>query len=446
MKSVYFLFLSNLLSFIDLSVTFTFFSLECKAKGLSENIIGVIVTSEVLGRFISNLLTEKMSIFEKKSIMIVTQAGIVLCVLNYTLIDYFDSSLAFALLSVVNRIAQGFFYGKNSIINTAWIGDYAKTDQEYQKLMMYYGNTRGLGLCVGSALGAMLYSFFGYKLLFVILAGLTLICLILFVFFAYIPKNVAESKTVEKNSLELYTTCLKNKVFFFKFILAVVSRISYFYIVVDYSINMSTRFALSASTISLLLAIPALLTIIVLVAYGYLHWRSSASLHLQIGMILAALGSLFLAPCNIIIELPQEIWLVVIGTFFLEASLGLFSIKLIESLYETMIILFPSIPKAQLNRAGSNFYAMNWAISFAIGPLYIGFSTYYLSLDYSVFIFACVLLGIYVLYFIFGEGYVDILNYYYAVMKKNNEENDEGRENNGQKKNYEDFQDDEELK
>lgn len=445
MHSLYFIFLSNFVFFSDVSLSTVFFSLECKTKGLNENSIGLIVASEVLGRILSNILVEKLSIFDKKKLMIALQIGLAICIYNFALIDFFDSSLAFGVLSTINFIGVGFFIANYSIQATSSVADYTKDEKEYQKLMMIYGNSRAFGLCFGCCLGAIIYETFEYKLTFVFIASVVVISLILFIFFAYVPKIDHEANEVQENSLALYRACFKHRDFVLKFILMVLARMAYFYFLVDYSINMSTRFGLSASMISLLLAITALITIAVITAYGLIKWKGSASLHLQMGVFLSIFGILFLAPCNLI-NLPQEVWITVVGSLFLEIRVGIFSVKIIQSFYDTIITIFPMAPKSQLNRACANFFALSWTLSYAFGPVYVGYTTYYLSMDYSVLILAAIIFITYFIYFIFGHGYLEVIKYYKDISKKDIREETEANGNNHKLKDYEPFDDKEENK
>lgn len=437
MKSIYFVFLSNFVAFVDLSVTFTFFSLECANKGLNEIMIGVIVSSEVIGRFLSNFLIEKLIVFEKRRLMIAVQIGLAVCVYNYSLIDFFDSSFLFGFLSLMNRVLQGFFFSNYSLLATSCPGDYTTDKSEYQKLMMFYGNSRAIGLSSGATLGALIYQFCDYKLTFVIIASINTLTVILFYFFADIPKSEHESHEIKANSYNIYIGCLKDRYFLLLFICALFSRIAYFFISVDYAVNMSTRFGLSASLISLYLAIPALITVFVIFIYGYWKWRGSARLHLQIGTVLFLLGTLFLAPCYLL-DIPQEVWIVMLGLFLIEFSIGIYSTKLIEGFNDRMRDLFPLSPKSQLNRASANFFSINWTVSYSIGPIYIGITTFLLSMDYSVLIYVGFTFCIYIIYLLFGGGYLEFIKYYKIVFGKEEiEEEDEGEEEETQGKNEE---------
>lgn len=437
MGSLYFVFLTNLVFFSDLSLTTVFFALECKAKGLDEDSIGLIVTSQVLGRFLSNALAEKLSVFDQRKLMIAVQAGYSICIYCFAFIDFFDSSLVFGLLSTLNNIGVGFFHAKYAILATSAAANSTKDEKEYQKQMMFYGNTRVFGLCFGSYLGSLIYTYFEYKLTFVFIASITVLTMVLFIFFAEVPKLKHEINKSEENSTTIYKTCVKNRVFATKYTLDVLVRISYFYFWVDYSINMSTRFGLSASVISLLFGIPALITIIIMTFYGFVKWKGSASLHLQFGAFLSILGLLLLPPCDVI-GLPQEVWLAVLGNLFLEMTIGIFSVKMTQSIYDTIILIFPMAPKSQLNRICANFFVLSWTFSYMFGPSFIGYTTYYLSMDYSVLILAALIVIVYCINLIFGEGYLEIVKYYKAISKKGGSE--EGVET------YENFNDEEEKK
>lgn len=441
MSSIYFIFLSNFVFFSDVSLSTVFFSLECKKKGLNEDSIGLIVASEVLGRILSNVLVENLIIFDKRKLMIALQVGLAICIYNFAFIDFFDSSLVFGLLSAINFIGVGFFMASYAIQMTSAVADYTKDKKEYQKLMMVYGNSRSFGLCFGCCLGSIIYETFEYKLTFVFIASILVISLTLFIFFAYVPKINLEANKVQENSWILYKTCFKNRVFFLKFILIALGRMAYFYFLIDYSINMSTRFGLSASMISLLLGISALISIFISTIYACIKWNGSASLHLQFCIFLTILGVLFLAPCNLL-NLPQEIWLTIIGMLCLEIRAGLFSILIIQSFYDTVSTLFPMAQNSQVNRACSNFFILNWTLSFLVGPIYIGYTTFYLSMDYSVLILAAILFMIYLIYFCFGEGYLEVVKYYKGISKKWESEKEIKNQYNGnieERNNYNDF-------
>ncbi|CAI2370229.1 unnamed protein product [Moneuplotes crassus] len=231
----------SILSNICYMVVFPFLPLEFGRYGIKPSTFGFIFAMFSAASMIGSLLVGKiMIVFGRKIILLLGIFIMGLCMALFSTISYLDDPSLVVFFCLVSRFVQGF---TSSMIQTTCYSIISVIYKEKkQQYMGYYEGSQGFGWAIGPAIGAILYSLFGFHWTFYILGGsMILTCPLMYI---QIPNAINENDNLEQSILDeeveevgksspvikaTYSELFKRKVFTLSAVCACLSYYSYSY-------------------------------------------------------------------------------------------------------------------------------------------------------------------------------------------------------------------------
>ncbi|CAI2370042.1 unnamed protein product [Moneuplotes crassus] len=222
-------------------VVFLFLQLEFGRYGIRLSTFGFIFAMFSAASMIGSLLVGKiMIVFGRKIILLLGIFIMGLCMALFSTISYLEDPSLVVFFCLVSRFVQGF---TSSMIQTTCYSIISVIYKEKkQQYMGYYEGSQGFGWAIGPAIGAILYSLFGFHWTFYILGGsMILTCPLMYI---QIPNAINENDNLEQSMIDeeveqfgksslivkaTYSELFKRKVFTLSAVCAGLSYYSYCY-------------------------------------------------------------------------------------------------------------------------------------------------------------------------------------------------------------------------
>ena len=407
-KSQYVLFFMNMFSGMAYSIIAPLFPVIAEKKGVSEEIVGYLISTCALTSFIScffvPFLVKK---FGRIEILYVTTFGEATCIIFYGFFNLINSYHSLIIISFTTRAIHGMCGGVVGTMVYSLISSIS-TDDEIQMALGNMEVAWCIGLSAGPLFASIFYEIGGYTLPFIALGASLYISV-------YLTKIISAEKVNSEEDEEKGEEHSIIKSLFHIDIILNLGTVSIGIIVTTYyfpclSNHLTQKYGLSVSVSSLFFIVGMVFYMLFLQFLTKITKRYGMHGTPCIGLLMTAIGCLFIYPVP---PLPQSIISILFGLCMAGGAGAPINVPALLNLSKDLKKYDPNLDEFTSNDIASTLYTIVNNIGDFVGPTLGGFlSTYFgfknCCLIISIFIF------IYLFLFIFAF-YSQIKNEYYNL-------------------------------
>lgn len=394
------LFFMNMLSGTGYSILSPLFPSLAIKKGITETMIGLVISIFDLSNTIITAFTPLLCIkFTRIKLLYVSTFCEATCTLLYGIIGYYANSYyLLIILMLISRIIHGVSNGIIATLVYSLTISLAK-ESEHKKALAELEIGWCIGLTLGPIFASVFYKIGGYPLPFFVLG------LLLYISF-YLSSQVAHEKTESNDVIKenppilQFLGHLDILMILGAFLFGMISE-SFFY--PSLTIHLENYFHLSLSISSLFFMILAIVYIIALINIDLLTERFGLYGSSFIGLVLASLGILMVYPYP---PIPKSVIFVIVGLGLIGGGGAPIFIPGLVSLNKSVKRIAPEIDKLSANDISSAINNITIAIGDFSGPIIGGYFSTYFGFKNSCLIVSTIIFMYSILYFIYYRKFI----------------------------------------
>lgn len=401
MKLTQTLFLMNLFSGNGYALLSPLFPSLALKKGLTETVIGFIISIFDLSNIIITCFTPNLSVkFTRVKLLYIATFFEATCTILYGIIGYYANSYYLLLiLMVISRIIHGTSNGIIATILYSLAISLAEEESEKEKAL---GNLE-IGWCIGLATGPIIASIFykigGYPLPFFFLGMLLYTSVYLSSKVAH-EKTESNEKTTENPPIFKFLIHGEILIILGSFFFGMISE-SFFY--PSLTNHLTTNFHISLSFSTLFFMSLAIVYIIVLLNIDIVSSKLGLYGSSYIGLMLAALGVLMVYPYP---PIPKSLIIVALGLGLIGGGGAPIFIPGLVSLSKNVKKIDPNLDIYSANDVSSAINNITIAIGDFFGPIIGGYFSTHFGFKQSCLIVSTLIFVYSILYLCYFRKYI----------------------------------------
>ncbi|CAI2368539.1 unnamed protein product [Moneuplotes crassus] len=367
----------SILSNICYMVVVPFVPLEFSRYDIKPSTFGYIFAIFSVAAMIGSLVIGKlMIIFGRKVILLLGICSMGVCMSVFSSIAYFENSTLVVLMLLASRFLQGF--ASSMIQTTCYAIISVCYDEDKQKYLGYFEGAQGLGCMIGPAIGAILYSFYGFNGTFYFLGGsLVLMCPLLYF---QIPNTINKNDDLEEDMINdevildnnqviqdvpTYTSLLKRKVFLLSALCGGLSYASVCYFEPILPIRLKDV-GLSQTAILYFFCIAPFSYLLLSLTIPYLTSKFTPKMIITTTIFLCGIGQFFIGPSPF---LPDNLFLMAFGQFAQGSTSIFFLILALPVMIKDAEDRYPTY-KTYASDLSSGVFNFSLSLGQTLSPIY----------------------------------------------------------------------------